>query len=114
MKVQSGHIARGLILLIGAITLLTAPLFEEPTVLTIIGISLIAIGVISFIAHSVLSRKNYDKKFILFVSIALLGIGCVTTALTDWSPSNTPVPSFLLIYAGAGLLLSLPGRKRTT
>lgn len=109
MQVSSGALVRGITVVAGGVVLFASSRVEEAVVLTIIGVSLIVIGAVAFLAHSILSGKEINKKILILASIVLLCVGGVGTALTDWSPSNTPIPWFFLIYAGAGLLLSLPG-----
>lgn len=109
MQVSSGALVRGITVVAGGVVLFVSSRVEEAVVLTIIGVSLIVIGAVAFLAHSIFSRKEINKKILILASIVLLCVGGAGTALTDWSPSNTPIPWFFLIYAGAGLLLSLPG-----
>lgn len=109
MKVSGGTCIRGFTIVAGGAILFISSFVEEAVTLTIFGVSLIAIGAVAFLSHSILYRKGTNKKILTFTSITLLCAGGVGTALTDWSPSNTPIPWFFLIYAGAGLLLALPG-----
>lgn len=109
MKVSGGAFIRGFTIVAGGVILFASSFIKEAVVFTILGVSLIAIGIVAYLAHSVLSRKDINRKILILTSIALLCVGGMGTMLTDWSPSNTPIPWFLLIYAGAGLLLALPG-----
>lgn len=109
MKITTGNSIRGFAVLIGGAIIYISSFIKEATALAISGVSLISIGSVAILAHSILARKSFNKKTLAFASIAASCVGGVGTALTDWNPDNTTIPWFFFIYAGFGLLLSLPG-----
>lgn len=83
MKVSSGTCIRRLTSVAGGAILFTSSFVEEAVTLTIFGVSLIAIGAVAFLSHSILSRKGTNKKILTLTSITRLCAGGAGTALTD-------------------------------